>query len=58
MRGAAKLGPAIVLDGVTRATAKDGLIVEHRDYWDFGELLASALPGGKQMLHLMRLPFA
>ena len=58
MSAAPKLGPAIEVSGVTRARARDGLIVDHRDYWDMGEMLASAVPGGQRLLHLLRLPFA
>jgi len=56
MRGKARLGPALSLEGATRATARGGKIVHHRDYWDFGELLASGLPGGMRLLHLLRGP--
>lgn len=55
---APKLGPAVEVAGVTRVRAKDGKIVDHRDYWDVGELLASALPGGTKLLHLLRTPLA
>lgn len=58
MSGAPTFGPAIEVSGVTRARAHDGLIVDHRDYWDMGEMLASAVPGGQRVLHFLRLPFA
>jgi limonene-1,2-epoxide hydrolase len=58
MRGKAKLGPSVHVSGVTRARAQGGRIVDHRDYWDMGELIASALPGGQRLLHLFRAPFA
>ncbi len=56
MRGSPKLGPGMTLEGATRATARDGKIVAQRDYWDFGELLASAVPGGQRLLYLLRGP--
>jgi steroid Delta-isomerase len=58
MHGAPKMGPAVELSGVTRVRARDGLIVDHRDYWDMGELFASALPGGQRLLRLVRAPLA
>jgi len=58
MRGTPKLGPAIEVSGVTRARARDGVIFDHRDYWDMGELMASAVPGGQRFLTLLRSPFA
>ena len=58
MRGASKAGPAFELAGVSRVVAREGLIVDHRDYWDMGELLASAVPGGQRLLRWLRTPFA
>ena len=58
MRGTPRLGPAIELNGVTRVLARNGLIVDHRDYWDMGELFASAVPGGQRLLRWVRAPFA
>ena len=58
MTGAPKLGPALELAGVSRVRARDGLIVDHRDYWDVGELLASAVPGGQRFLRALRAPLA
>ena len=58
MRGAPSLGPALEVSGVTRARVRDGLVYDHRDYWDMGELIASALPGGSRILQMLRLPFA
>jgi limonene-1,2-epoxide hydrolase len=58
MRGTTRLGPAIEVTGVTRVRAHDGLVVDHRDYWDLGELMASALPSGQRLLTLLRAPFA
>jgi hypothetical protein len=58
MRCAIRLGPSLEVSGVTRAQARDGLIVDHRDYWDLGEMFASALPGGQRILNLLRAPLA
>jgi hypothetical protein len=58
MRGATRLGPVLEVSGVTRVRAHDGLVVDHRDYWDMGELVASALPSGQRLLSLLRAPFA
>lgn len=58
MSGAAKLGPKLELEGMTRVNARAGMIIEHRDYWDLGELAASALPGGRRLLRALRSPFA
>jgi limonene-1,2-epoxide hydrolase len=58
MRGKAKLGPVVHVSGVTRAKARGDRVVDHRDYWDMGELMASALPGGQRILHALRAPFA
>jgi limonene-1,2-epoxide hydrolase len=55
---ALRLGPAFDVCGVTRARARGGLIVDHRDYWDLGEMLASAVPGGQRVLDVLRAPFA
>lgn len=58
MRGATKLGVPVKVDGMTRAIARDGRIVDHRDYWDLGELAASPIPGGQRILHALLSPFA
>jgi limonene-1,2-epoxide hydrolase len=58
MRAWPKLAPALVVDGVTRIRHEGGLVVDHRDYWDVGEMFASALPGGQKLLHLVRTPLA
>ncbi len=58
MRGTPKLGPAISVSGVTRARARGGLIVDHRDYWDLGEMFASSIPGGQRILHGLLKPLA
>jgi hypothetical protein len=58
MRGTTNLGPRVQVDGVTRARARDGRIVDHRDYWDLGELVASAVPGKPRLLRAIVRPFA
>ena len=58
MRGKPKFGPGVKVEGMTRALARDGLIYDHRDYWDLGELAASALPGGQRILRAVLSPFA
>ncbi len=58
MRGKTKLGPTVSVDGMTRARTRGGRIVDHRDYWDLGELLASSMPAGKRLLHALVSPLA
>lgn len=58
MRGKTKLGPTVSVDGMTRARTRSGRIVDHRDYWDLGELLASSMPAGKRLLHALVSPLA
>lgn len=58
MRGTTKLGLKVKVDGMTRARARDGQIYGHRDYWDLGELVASAVPGGQRILHTVLSRFA
>ncbi|HET9626554.1 MAG TPA: nuclear transport factor 2 family protein [Kofleriaceae bacterium] len=53
-----RLGPSLDVDGTTRVRARGGLIVDHRDYWDLGEMIASALPGGQRLLNALRAPLA
>jgi limonene-1,2-epoxide hydrolase len=53
-----KLGPKIHVDGVTHLRAKNGLVVTHRDYWDLGEMFASAIPGGHTALRFLLKPLA
>ncbi len=59
MRFEPRLGPALSVEGVSRIRAEARLVVEHIDYWDLGELFASALPGtaGRKLLHLLFKPF-
>lgn len=40
-----KVGPAMVFEGATHATVRDGFIVYQRDYWDLLSSAAGALPG-------------
>ncbi len=58
MRCVPKFGPTIHVDGVTHIHARDGKVVRHRDYWDLGELFASAIPGGHQALRFLLKPMA
>ena len=58
MFGTPKFGPAVRVDGVTRARPRAGKISDHRDYFDFDELLTSGLPAGTRILRLLRRPFA
>jgi ketosteroid isomerase-like protein len=58
MRGVAKPGVKFQVDGMTRARARDGKVIDHRDYWDLGELALSPLPGGARLLRAMLSPFA
>lgn len=58
MRCVPKLGPNIQVDGATHLRAKNGLVVHHRDYWDLGEMFASAIPGGHTALRFLLKPLA
>lgn len=58
MTGRPKLGPELSVDGMSRVAAKNGRITNHRDYWDLGELAASAVPGGPRILRALMRPFA
>jgi steroid Delta-isomerase len=58
MRGTTKLRLPLAVDGTTVVRARNGQIVDHRDYWDLGEMLASPLPFGRRMLYLLRRPLA
>ena len=53
-----RLGPSLDVDGVSHLQLRDGLVHEHRDYWDFFELFASAIPGGRAALRLLLRPLA
>jgi ketosteroid isomerase-like protein len=39
-----KVGPPLSFEGVTHARIEDGLIVEHRDYWDLLSSVMNAFP--------------
>lgn len=58
MRGVAMFGAKVHVDGMTRVRAVNGKIVDHRDYWDFGELLMSPIPWGQKVLSAFRSLFA
>ncbi|MEO7112494.1 MAG: nuclear transport factor 2 family protein [Polyangiaceae bacterium] len=58
MRCVPKLGPSINVDGATHLRAKSGRVVYHRDYWDLGEMFASAIPGGHTALRFLLKPLA
>jgi hypothetical protein len=58
MRGKAKLGPSLAVEGVTHVRARNGRITYHRDFWDLGELVASIVPGAGPMLRLLLRPMA
>lgn len=59
MRFVPRLGPALSVEGVSRIRAEGRRVIEHVDYWDLGELFASALPfgSGRKLLHLVFKPF-
>jgi hypothetical protein len=54
MHAKSKLGPSLTVDGVTRAHFHEGLVVDHRDYWDLSEMIASAVPGGTLVMGAVR----
>jgi SnoaL-like domain len=58
MRATPKIGPRIAVEGVTHATARAGRVVYHRDFWDLGELFASAVPGAAAALRVLLKPLA
>jgi hypothetical protein len=58
MRCVPKIGPTIQVDGATHLRAKNGRVVYHRDYWDLGEMFASAIPGGHTALRFLLKPLA
>lgn len=58
MRGKPKLGPTVEVDGMSRVRAREGKIVDHRDYWDLAELAASGIPYGQRALYAVLRPFA
>jgi hypothetical protein len=58
MRAAPKFGPRLVVDGATHARVGGGRVTYQHDYWDLGELVARAVPGGQGALRLLLKPFA
>jgi hypothetical protein len=58
MRATPKIGPRIAVEGITQAKMRRGLVVYHRDFWDLGELFASAVPGGHAALRILLKPLA
>jgi ketosteroid isomerase-like protein len=58
MRATTKLGLELSVDGTTVVRAHTGRIVDHRDYWDLGEMLASSVSWGLRLLHAVRRPLA
>lgn len=58
MHGAPKFGPKVAVDGMTRLRARDGKVIDHRDYWDLGELVASTIPGGQRILRKVLSPLS
>lgn len=54
---AMKVGPRTRVDGVTHLKGRDGKVASQRDYWDLGELAASAVPGGHRALRAALKPF-
>lgn len=58
MRGTPKKGPALAVDGVTRVRARAGRIVDHRDYWDLSEMLASSVSFGERIRRTLLRPLA
>ncbi|MBA3460611.1 MAG: nuclear transport factor 2 family protein [Deltaproteobacteria bacterium] len=58
MRGKPKRGPALAVDGVTRVHAAGGRIVDHRDYWDLSELVASTVSFGERVRRAILRPLA
>jgi hypothetical protein len=58
MRCVPKFGPEIRVDGATHLRAKNGRVFYHRDYWDLGEMFASAIPGGHAALRFLLKPLA
>ena len=42
---APRVGPRLVVDGASELRLRDGLVAEHRDYWDLLGTAAGAIPG-------------
>jgi ketosteroid isomerase-like protein len=58
MHATTKLGVKLSVDGTTVVHARTGRIIDHRDYWDLGEMFASSVPWGMRLLHAVRRPLA
>ncbi len=58
MIGKPRFGPEVTVDGATRVQARDGRVVDHRDYWDLSELAASIVPFGERVRHALLKPLA
>ena len=58
MHATSKLGVKLAVDGTTVVHARDGRIVDHRDYRDLGEMFASSVSWGMRVLHAVRRPLA
>jgi hypothetical protein len=52
-----KFGPQVRIEGVSHLRGRGGLVIEHRDFWDVGELIACAIPGGQSVLRALYKPF-
>ena len=57
MTFAPKIGPTIEVDGVSHFRARQGRVVEQRDFWDLATLFASAIPGGRSIMRAALRPF-
>jgi steroid Delta-isomerase len=44
-----RFGPALVAPGVSEISTKNGLVLEHKDYWDVLSALAGSLPIAAQL---------
>ena len=58
MIGKPRFGPEVAVDGATRVHAREGRVVDHRDYWDLSELAASAVSFGERVRHALLKPLA
>lgn len=58
MHATTRVGVKLDVDGTTVVRAHGGRIIDHRDYWDLGEMFASSVPWGLRLLHAVRRPFA
>jgi limonene-1,2-epoxide hydrolase len=51
MTYAPSLGPELRFEGSTCLILEDGLVVDHRDYWDLAGSLADAVPVARAVYH-------